>query len=520
MSGLTPVFYNRQFVLATDVPRLSFGPNRYAFSRLGGPLDAEIDVIGNEGDLWRLLNLLRYGTEIVSDSGDLRWWGYVRQVEINIGAITVGISLDRMTNRVSVAYTSFGKRETTPWSENTDSIATYGYKERMITLSNATPEQALYTRMLALADRSRPMPTLRVNNNARSGGKLFLSGWYDTLSWRHFASTRETLKTSYINEPEDQTVALGDISGRARVYNTWQLPAGASPRYAVPSQRYKVAKVGNPTDAVIVELCADSSGTPGAVLASNQIAAASFPSAHGWMDIAYPSPAAIPSATTYGTQFRRTGPVDPVNYYRIIAHSALGYSSGQTRVYNGSAWVANSPDVDLLFEASGLSMTETSAMLSSIYTQAGQFFAGYTPEIGASGVYTDALRNGDQNCLVAFEELLRAGTVSGQRLMVDVTPDRRLVVKPEPVLGARDFYLTNDGRLVTSMDTPVDKQSLVVGSWARLKEVSTLGLDDLSNESLAMFIEQAEYLASGDRVQLTTREHQDAFSSFSTIDIG
>ena len=45
---------------------------------------------------------MRCPVEITDERGTLVWYGYVAEVETRVGAITVGVSLDDMANKIAV----------------------------------------------------------------------------------------------------------------------------------------------------------------------------------------------------------------------------------------------------------------------------------------------------------------------------------------------------------------------------------------------------------------------------------
>ncbi len=163
-----------------------------------------------------LLGWLRCGLRISDGHARPLWGGYVNAVSLQMGAITQRVSLQGMSNRVAVAYTSAAsptqralKRFTTPWAEDAGSIAEYGVKEWLAPLPQADAPNALRARDTFLQERALPFVSLsrdaQSQTNAAVGAtplatvRLECCGWYSALAWQ-YAGTLQT--------PAPDTLAL------------------------------------------------------------------------------------------------------------------------------------------------------------------------------------------------------------------------------------------------------------------------------------------------------------------------
>lgn len=187
-----------------DLP-LAFAVDRYSHSAFGGPKLATIQASGEEVDLWELMELLRSPVEIWSDLGDCAWWGYVADIQLQIGQVQAGVSIDEMYNRVAVAYSyvepgtqNVGERRTTAWAVDAVSIAEYGTRELLQTISGSTDEHAESARTMLLAQKKYPRPTIsfHAGNDREMSATLTCRGWYETLDWKYYGATSGTADTA------------------------------------------------------------------------------------------------------------------------------------------------------------------------------------------------------------------------------------------------------------------------------------------------------------------------------------
>lgn len=505
-------FYSRSTLnpVPTTPPVLATVAN-YSKHVLGGPKRAELVLTGDERALVQMLSWLRYGVELYANAGPRGrslWWGYIADAKLQLGSLAIGTSLDRMANRIAVAYTvqdpgtNSQQRRTTSWAENTDSIDSYGIKERLQTLSNATPSQAEAARDKLLAAVAASVAQMDGFSDGSGAAQLTLGlrGWWDVFDWRYVTLSSEQLRVTYMAEPEDTTLNVGSASTNTKYTQAFTLPAGSYSYYEIVRGMAKIVKVGTPSDSLVFELYTDSSGVPGTLLGSWSVSAASVPTSHNKVESVASAIGQVVPAGSYMLQISRSGAVDASNYYRLTANTAAGFS-GQLRVWNGSAWTTVSADI--LFDLTFGSVRTTTDQIDLIYDTYAQFMTGI--EIAtASGVYTPTGRSGDITARKAIEDLLASQSSAGDRLTATVTNDRRLVIQPEPELGDNDYYLTREGRLVSRLDAPVLKMDCVAGVWARVKDSVIAG-------SFPQFIEEAEYTPASDRYAPKARDQRGAF---------
>jgi hypothetical protein len=198
MISLQVVVRQRDFSLRPLPYRVQFKVDRYSWSAVGGPLEARIQVIGEDAALWDTLALLRCPVEILDPYGLPVWVGYIHAAEAKVtAALTVGVTLETMANRVQVAYSfvaagsdSVGERKTTTAATAPASIATFGTKETMVSIGGATTEQAEALRNRILEQRQLPGPIVNIGTiSPEKRATLICRGWWSTLDWQLYANT-------------------------------------------------------------------------------------------------------------------------------------------------------------------------------------------------------------------------------------------------------------------------------------------------------------------------------------------
>ncbi|GIV81732.1 MAG: hypothetical protein KatS3mg051_1197 [Anaerolineae bacterium] len=175
----------------TIVPsELSLRPRRWSDSAVGGPDSAVIDVAGPREQLVETLRWLGYEVTIRNELGTPVWWGVVNDVEVSLGGLSIGLSLDDMANRVAVAYTATNaggadERGTTAWADDATSQDRYGTRELLVSAADTDSAAAAKLRDRVLAERKQPIPALRVESGD-SGATIRCVGYWQRLGWQYY----------------------------------------------------------------------------------------------------------------------------------------------------------------------------------------------------------------------------------------------------------------------------------------------------------------------------------------------
>lgn len=295
-----------------------------------------------------------------------------------------------------------------------------------------------------------------------------------------------SIKTTSIFTRELPAATVNVIVHGQKVAQSFSLAATGS--WTVDQVALNVRKVGTPGDYLQVELCADSSGSPGAVLAAGTVAAANIYTTMNWLAVPLGNTATISYGATYWLVVSRTGANDIANYFAVDVDETVSYSRGALKVWTGANWVNRAIDADLAFRVLGA--WETTRQITEIYTACNQFFAALDV-VDNSGVFSLQYRDGDGDGWAEVERLAAAGSNTGRRLLVSSTPDLVLRVQLAPLSGDNNLLLALDGTLCIPTGRPLPAGYLPTANWVRLADVpgNVDALASLAN----IFIERAEW---------------------------
>lgn len=480
------------------IPAVELVPERYSWHSIGGPMSADIAVKATSDDsraLWEMLEWLRCPIEIFDHNQKCVWWGYVSEIEITVGALTVGVSIDSMSNKVATLYeTETQQKATTAWEQDDGSVSTYGTKELLLTSTTIGQDAAEYLRDEFLNYYKKPIPNISIDSEpGKLSARLICRGWWSTLSWKYYSNIAG--KVSYEDTGSGLT-SLGDASARSKLAQSFQIVGDTV--WEAQFIKLRMKKEETPADNLVVGLHSDSAGKPGSLLASASLSGASVNENLNWQTLQLSAKVALAVGTTYWLVVERSGAVDATNYYMIDANEDLGYADGVMMIWNGSAWVTRDPDADMLFYVGGVE--ETTKQITNIITACGQFITG-TEIKNVSGISVDPFRQGDNDGLFEAESLLDIGSSSGKRLISSVTRGREVVISAEPSLNPYNIglFILEDGRVENTWGDKAYASSCPVGVWAKLKDVVPGSLDfGLLADPTVFFVEEATYEVNSD----------------------
>jgi hypothetical protein len=505
---IQPEFQTRNFVDALNFPDVTFGVENYSWHVLGGPRQATITAWGNEYAIWELLNWLRAPVTLRDSEGSARWWGFLHAVDIQVGAIHVGVSLDSMFNRVAVVYgylapgsATVDTRANTGWSQDDDSMSAYGTHELKYALSEASTQSAEQTRDTLLEILRYPNPTLMPSyGQSDLRATLTLRGWWDTLDWQYYAQAAGLEE----HQAKGIIVQVG-TSTVERLAQKFELSS------ALPWDSYALhvrAKVlaGTCADNLQLSLYSDSGGAPGSLLCS-AVVGDTIDENIKWVSAVPVTRVTLGPGTTYWLVVERTGGLDNTNYFGVGIDDTASYARGTLYAYAGGSWGEYDQDPGtggvqpcaLTFQVTGV--WETTAQIVDVVDNVGQFVTDCEIE-NASGVYANPYRDGDGLGGTEITKLLMVGTTAGRRLLAEVTEKRVLRVYLEPARSEStvELYMDNAGVLCGKWnDTqPLGGDISPVGKWCQLRDwPSTINMNLLADPSI-FFIEYAEYDVSNE----------------------
>jgi hypothetical protein len=226
---VTPQFGRRASVDTVSVTPphgIRWETQRMSWKAIGGPHRATVRAWTGIHRLADMLDYLRNGVKLYDAQGHLCWWGYVHEVKIKWGVTEVGVSLDRMYNRVKVGYKTLAAGEDatedaeTDWAENEISTGQYGDKELILStgsliLSEAAAERVRDTKLAQIA-----FPLAVADYESRASDPMVeieCRGWWEILSWAHYSQAEG--RASYTDTSGGAIQAIGQASSTLTV--TW-----------------------------------------------------------------------------------------------------------------------------------------------------------------------------------------------------------------------------------------------------------------------------------------------------------
>jgi hypothetical protein len=438
---------------------------RITWSAHGGPDLAWITRGAPAGGVGRWRDLLRCPVELFTPDGQRCWWGYVSSVVLEGGGGQMHLTLDEMCNTVICRYREFSgvTRELRVVDEA--SAALYGAKERLLDLGDSS----------ALRAETAARALLRRRGGARSsftpapaGGaqrvRLGLRGWWHTLGWRLFVSHGQGSAAVEAGWSANAEINLGASSALAKCAQALVDDHGPFLPWKALEVEVCAQKVGSPGDTLQVSVYAvDASGVPvGSALDTAPVATTAEmqtvrASLHG--------SALVQPGTAFGLVFTRSGAVSGANYYRIGLREQAGLRYA-CRVWNGSDWLARSPQANALARVFGGADTSNLLGYYAAPERGGQFLTrvlAETPSGIDSAVYETRVRTPQRE----VEDLLDAGCADGRWMLAEITPGRVLRVYPSPPEAPLEVLIQPDGSLCSAWGSPLRRANQALGHWAR-----------------------------------------------------
>jgi hypothetical protein len=175
---------------------VEFSPKSWSGSDKGGYKRCTIEAFGTPSELLELTEMLRFDATVYNDIGIPVWNGFVNEVTVFLGSMSIGFKLSGMSNKVRVFYNSIktsgaSRSKYTDWEQDYDSQANYGIMERILSASDISDAAAEVRASKGLRVLSSPVHALSFEGNAnRAYARIECLGWYYTLGWRMFRELR------------------------------------------------------------------------------------------------------------------------------------------------------------------------------------------------------------------------------------------------------------------------------------------------------------------------------------------
>ena len=251
-----------------------------------------------------------------------------------------------------------------------------------------------------------------------------------------------------------------------------------------------LARVGNPADDVVVEICADSSGQPGSVLASTSITGSTIPTTATWVECGFGGTINLAYGTTYWLQLRRSGSSATGNFFTVTLNDASLYARGDMLLV-GAAGTYNARlqgTASMNFELWG--HLPNVAQLAAILGDH-ELVEGVDYSQVSAAVSSRQYREGDQSARDEVETLLQW---TSERWLLSIDADERAVIYPAPGEDAPVGVLGIDGSVRRRYGGAFEPGRSLAGEWVLLDDLP--GYDTDAVGVGVQFVEACEYDAS------------------------
>jgi hypothetical protein len=450
-------------------------PVRWSASVMGGPKDAEIAVTGSQESLMGLFHLLHRGVMIRNRMHAPVWWGEVHEVRATFGALTVGLSLDAVRNRVAVRWSDGNRNGVTAWQQDDLSVAEFGLRELIESRGQMGRRAAEVLRGALLRDLAAP-----IGESGTSGGggqttakheaTLYCRGWWQSLGLRYYQQAVGYV-THPINPAAEAILGDGETQMVAQPFLT------GSQGWVAGEVSLYLARVGDPQDSVRISLySSDGGGVPAFRLDSVVLDATEVPTNRQKVQVSLMGSVFLNVGETYYLCVEREGPEDADNYFVVGMDESNSHRPALILTMGGGlsnapvAWLPRTPAAMMAFEVWGHG--ETTAQIGDVWAACGQFLTGLDVRVG-SGIWTAMYRAGEFDGLTEMTDLLATGTADSQKLLATVTVERVLRVDVLAVSGDEDLLLGADGRLRWPTGGAIGPGVIPVGQWVRLATLPT-----------------------------------------------
>lgn len=163
---------------------------------------------------------------------------------------------------------------------------------------------------------------------------------YDRIAGENMAirnvAAELVIDESFATGTDERTV--GFDSSVTRVGQGFQLPVSQT----ISEFTVNIKRVGTPGSPLRAAIYSDSAGSPGTLIASEDIPVANIATTYSDITIPLSTPVAITANTQYHIVLSLSDDgTNTSNYFMWQGASAGGYANGQTKLYNGSAWSAD-----------------------------------------------------------------------------------------------------------------------------------------------------------------------------------
>lgn len=232
----TPLWAGSQNQIVNDVTNKITGYS-HELKANGGFVAADLEISDTQNNIERWLDWIGHTVTVYNDSLGTIFEGFVNNVEITIGALTVnrGPMLD-IKNRVAVAYQTMsystnppigGQQAVTAYATNAASVARYGQLEGIISGGSGSATAMEQLRDTFLESNALPGTSQNVNDRqSPPSARISVRGFYDLLTCYFYSEPTGTGAINLSTKLANILAAAPSVTYTTRIAtNTLQVPA-------------------------------------------------------------------------------------------------------------------------------------------------------------------------------------------------------------------------------------------------------------------------------------------------------
>jgi hypothetical protein len=286
-------------------------------------------------------SLIAAPLEIYDGQGRVVWRGWVEKIVCRSGRQKMTYSLEQVYNRLIVRYPQSGMESapfarwlTTGWLENADSLARFGPKEKLLSISQADSylaEQVLHSSFSAL----HAYPSFNIDmqdEETQTSFEIAAAGIWRRLDWILDHETGGKIQHLAGGKSKYEIGSSFNTSKIAQSFRVNQ------PNFSLAHVWLRASLIGQPQDSLQVSVHSDSGGRPGALLGQSLAPSSSLDGAWAWTRWELGSALPLAEGSTFWLAVQRSEAISAGAYYVLESDDGFGYAAGQARRWDGSNW--------------------------------------------------------------------------------------------------------------------------------------------------------------------------------------
>ena len=328
------------------------------------------------------------------------------------------------------------------------------------------------------------------------------------FGWSAMNPTTWNPNFNAVTEHGESTVEIGATTARQIAAQGFQIDG--SRVVSVDTVKLRMCLGNSPTDNVVMTIHADSAGDPGTLLAtSTAVPYTSLSDDFEDVTFTFPTPYSLSPGVQYWFKVARSGAISSADFFIVAATLDMTANTlGLCKLYNGSAWVAVTPTVDMLFKIN--LVQETTQSISESIAAVGALFTG-TDIQNASGTYENPATDGETTALEVIERLMAAGTSNSRRILSEVDASRRVKLFEAPASSAgATAFIDRDGHVVNQSGESIGDYC-PVGVWVAPIDVARGGALAPTGASPLFYLEGMDYNPASGAITPRLKGQRDPF---------